>query len=56
MKKYHFNQPIADYAAFSGRLATFIGDRSPSVEEQKMMDRLLEFHESFITHAVRYTG
>ena len=47
------SQLLADYAAVSGRLASFIGDRAPSDEEQRMMDRLLEIHVDLVVRAVR---
>ena len=54
MKSYtEISQLLADYAAVSGRLASFIGDRDPSDEEQKMMDRLLEIHAGLVVRAVR---
>lgn len=46
-------QLLADYADVSGRLASFIGDRDHSDEEQKMMDRLLEIHAGLVVRAVR---
>lgn len=53
-KKLH--QLLADYAAVSGRLATYIGDRNPSAEEQQMMDRLLAIHASLVAYAAQQTG
>lgn len=52
----NINQLLADYAALSGRLATFIGDRAPSDEEQQMMNRLIEFHSYLVSYASGQTG
>ena len=50
------NQLLADYAAVSGTLATYIGDREPSEEEKHIMDRLLEIHADLVAYAFRQTG
>lgn len=53
MKNINYYQLLADFAAVSGRLATFIGERDPSAEEQQMMDRLLQIHEALVGYACR---
>lgn len=54
--KKNISELLTDFAAVSGSLATFIGDRNPSDEEKKMMDRLLEIHSGLVFYAVWQTG